>query len=143
MPPSDVRSDLEEENLPVTISEEPIADEEEVGNGPFNINVPTNDEEKFRATIIIQAHLRGIIARSNVLQMKANAVIKKVDIGNSTNTLDPSATLELDDDYKDDAFDSADGKSEEIHSLEVVRLISGVDQSIKTENNTLASAHII
>ena len=53
--------------------------------------------------------------------MKASAVIKKVDIVNSTNT------LELDDDYKDDAFDSADGKSEEIHSLEVVRLISGVD----------------
>ena len=44
MPPSDVRSDLEEEKLPVTISEEPIADEEEVGNGPSNLNVPTNDE---------------------------------------------------------------------------------------------------
>ena len=67
MPPSDVRSDLEEEKLPVTISEEPIADEEQVGNRPFNLTVPTDEEEKLRATIIIQAHLRGKIARSRVL----------------------------------------------------------------------------
>lgn len=39
--------------------------------------------------------------------------------------IDSTNTLELDDDYKDDAFDSVDGKSEEINS--VARLINCVD----------------
>lgn len=133
----DGRSAMEEEQLPVTISEEPIADEEEVGSGPFNLLIDKisgegEDSNKLKATVVIQAYFRGNQARLSVLQMKA--ALEKEIIIDSTNT------LELDDDYKDDAFDSVDGKSEEINS--VARLINCVDdQSIRTEYHS-ASARI-
>ena len=57
--------------MPVTISEEPIADEEEVGGGPCNLEILTNqdqidileeadmEEAQTKAACVIQAFFRG------------------------------------------------------------------------------------